>query len=435
MPAHATRNDRGRVTRYRTLLSRPGATALVAAGIPARLPIATYGIGLLALGRAQYGGFGPAGAVVAAYVVAAVVASLLLGRPAQRPWYPRLLVTAAVVDFAALVALVAASHAGAGPVPLSALAVLVGLALPPAGVVVRGRWAGLVPAGELDAALFLESALDEAMFVIGPLLVTALGAALGPGTALLLAAAATTAGLLGLAATSRQLGAPLHEEGTPSSPLPRRTLALLYAGFLALGTGFATIQVGVLAGYPDAPAKGGEVLTWFSVVSLVAGLTAGRLGVTAPLRPGLAVLGAALLVPPLAGPSSTLVLALLLVPAAVCASPSVALGYGQAAALTRADRRGPVFAWCGAALSGGLALGSGVGGLAADLAGPSAPFLAGAVAVLLGAAVAPRAVAARDCSRDLGVAAAGAGVGDPQPPAGDRPGDRVRVRTGRPGRG
>jgi len=146
------------------------------------------------------------------------------------------------------------------------------------------------------------------------------------------------------------------------------------------------------------------------VLSLVAGLAAGRLGLRAPLRGGLAVLGAALLVPPLAGPSSTAVLALLLVPAALAASPSIALGYGQAAALTPAERRGPVFAWCGAALSGGLALGSGLGGLAADLAGPSAPFLAGAVAVLIGAAVAPRAVAVPDCSRDLGVAAVGAGV-------------------------
>ena len=434
MPAQLSTNDRGRVTRYRTLLTRPGATALVATGIPARLPIATYGIGLLALGRAQYGGFGPAGAIVAAYVVAAVVASLLLGRPAQQPWYPRLLAVAAVVDAAALVALVAASHAGAGPVPVGGLAVLVGLALPPAGVIIRGRWSGLVPAGELDAALFLESALDEAMFIIGPLLVTALGAALGPGTALLLAGAVTTAGLLGLAATSGQVDASQHVERVPS-PLPRRTLAVLYAGFLALGTGFAAIQVGVLAGYADAPATGGEILTWFSVLSLVAGLTAGRLGLVAPLRTGLAVLGAALLIPPLAGPSSTPMLALLLVPAAVAASPSVALGYGQAAALTPAARRGPVFAWCGAALSGGLALGSGLGGLTADLAGPSAPFLAGAVAVLIGAAVAPRAVAVPDCSRDLGVAAAGAGVGDSHPPAGARPGDRDRVGAGRPGRG
>ena len=108
---------------------------------------------------------------------------------------------------------------------------------------------------ELDAALFLESAFDEAMFVVGPLLVTALGAALGPGTALLLAAAVTTAGLLGLAATSPHADVPPHEGGAPS-PLPRRTLALLYAGFLALGTGFAAIQVGVLAGSPDAPATG-----------------------------------------------------------------------------------------------------------------------------------------------------------------------------------
>jgi hypothetical protein len=209
---------------------------------------------------------------------------------------------------------------------------------------------------------------------------------------------------------------------------------------VALGTGFTAIQVGVLSGHPDSPTTGGEVLAWFSVVSLGAGLAAGRLGLSAPLRSGLALLGSALLLPPLAGPPSTVTLAVLLVPAAVAASASVALGYGQAAALTPADQRGHVFAWCGAALGGGLALGSGAGGLVADLAGPSAPFLAGAVAVLVGAATAPAMFvvapsAPRDCSRDLGLATAGAGVGDPRPAAGDGRVDRDRIRPGGAARG
>jgi hypothetical protein len=416
------------VTRYATLLARPGAAALVAAGVPARLPIATYGIGLLALGRAEFGSFGPAGAVVATYVVAAVAASVLLGRPVQRPWFPRLLVAAAALDALALVALVAAARAGAGPVPVAGIAAALGLALPPAGVLVRARWADLVPAAELDAALFLESALDEAMFVVGPLLVTTLGSLVGPGPALLAAGAATTAGLLGLAGTGWQSPGPVgHATGSRTS-LPR--LPGLCAGFLALGTGFAAIQVGVLAGVPDAPSTAGLVLTWFSVVSLVAGLVAGRLGVAAPLRSGLAVLGTALLLPPLAGPTSSATLALLLVPAAVAASPSVALGYGQAARLAAPDDRARVFAWCGAALGGGLALGSAAGGVVADVAGPSAPFLAGAVVALLGALVAPGAVAARDCSRDLGVAAAGARGRDQRPAGGDAPRHGLPVRTG-----
>ena len=296
---------------------------------------------------------------------------------------------------------------------------LVGLALPPAGVIVRARWAGRVPAGRaLHAALFLESAFDEAMFIVGPLPATALGAALGPGTALLLAGALTTAGLLGLAATSPHTDVPPPEGGAPS-PLPRRTFALLYVGFLALGD---RVRHDPDRGAGRVPGRAGQGrrcrCRWFSVLSLVAGLIAGRLGLAAPLRTGLAVLGAALLIPPLAGPSPTLMLALLLVPAALAASPSVALGYGEAAALTPADRRGPVFAWCGAALSGGLALGSGLGGLAADLAGPSAPFVAGAVAVLFGAAVAPRAIAARDCSRRPGNRRCWSGSRRPAPSSG-----------------
>ena len=53
--------------RYRSLFDHPGVLRLVLTGLPARLPIAAYGIGLLVLLRERYDSYVVAGAAAAAY--------------------------------------------------------------------------------------------------------------------------------------------------------------------------------------------------------------------------------------------------------------------------------------------------------------------------------------------------------------------------------
>jgi predicted MFS family arabinose efflux permease len=404
--------------RYRALLRRPGAVGLVGSGLPARLPIATYGIGLLALARERCGSFDVAGSVVAAYTLAAVVSGLFVGRLVQRLWFPTLLRVLALLDAAALVVGVVAIHCHAPLALILTAAAVIGLLLPPVGVVVRNRWSSLTTDPvELHLALFLESALDEAVFVVGPAMIGGMGVAVGPEAALLAAAAIATVGGVGL--SRFRGGAPVRVAGDGAGAGRGAALPRLYLGVGALGIAFAAIQVGVFTSTraEGTPGSAGVVLTGFSVVSLVAGLAVGSRGRIGTLRQGLALLGAALVIPAvLAG--SPLVLALLLAPAACAASPSVAVGFAQAARTVAADRRGVALAWCGAALSTGLAVGSAGAGAVADRAGGSAVLLAGALVALVAALLCPRSDlagrggAARDSSHAVRVGAAGTGPGD-----------------------
>ena len=59
-----------------------------------------------------------------------------------------------------------------------------GLTVAPAGVITRAQWPSLVPVDAVGRAMLLESAADEAVFLVGPVLVTSLGQALGAEAAL-----------------------------------------------------------------------------------------------------------------------------------------------------------------------------------------------------------------------------------------------------------
>jgi hypothetical protein len=357
----------------------------VATGIPARLPIATYGVGLLALLRQSYGSFAVAGLAVAAYTGAAVGSSFFLGRRADRAGYTRLLVGLALADGFLMVTLLVAVRAHLGLAGVTGLALALGAALPPAGVVVRSRWAVLVEDPDaLAGAMFLESALDEGVFVLGPVLMSVVGATAGPAAALVTAAVCTTAGILCLATVPYRV----RIGATPNAG--HRRPYRLYAGFLGTGVAFAAVQVGTFACTRQigTPAASGVVLGWFSIVSLVAGLVLGRRTSRPPFHAGLAALGVALLLPAWA-PTSVSGLAGFVVPAALAASATVALGYGQVSQMVPAEGRASAYAWAGAALGAGLALGSAVAGLAVEITDTAASaFLTGAVTALAAAAVA-----------------------------------------------
>ena len=239
------------------------------------------------------------GAAAAAYTGSSVVSDLMLGRWAQRTRFGRLLAAVTLLDALALLFLLAAVSTRAQPAGVLALSVALGLLLPPATMVTRSRWSGLLPDGSaLERAFFLESALDESVFIAGPLLITVVGAATTPETALLVAGIVTTVGGLGLATvppSGQNRVRADHLEVAPRSLVPAR----LYVGFIALGVGFSAIQVGVFASTRASgmPASAGIVLTFFSAVSLLASLVIGRRPIAAALRLGLLVLGTAVALP------------------------------------------------------------------------------------------------------------------------------------------
>ena len=139
------------------------------------------GLGCVLMLVALTGSYGLAGAVTATLMLSQALTDPWLGRLADRRGQRRLLVLALAAHSSGTLLLVLAAQAGAPARTLVPAAALSGAAVLPVGSLVRARWAGLVggtPA--LDTAFALESVLDEAVFVVGPVLVTALAVGVAP---------------------------------------------------------------------------------------------------------------------------------------------------------------------------------------------------------------------------------------------------------------
>jgi hypothetical protein len=237
------------------------------------------------------------------------------------------------------------------------------------------------------------------VFIIGPTLVAGLGTVAGPRLALLAAAAVTTAGLIGLAASgpARPVSGAAPVGGRPAAGgwLNWGGLIGQCAVFLTIGWVFAAVQVTAFSftAAHGAAWQAGPLLVFFSVISLAAGVAAGlRPAAGSALRRHRAVLlllAVGLLPAVFAG--TALTLAGLLIPAAIAASPAVATGFARAAELASPDRTGEALAWSAAALGAGLALGNLGNGALADGAGSRGVLIVAAAVAALGAVTAGRA--------------------------------------------
>ncbi len=118
------------------LLSSPGARALLATSIIARLPLAMFSIALLVNAERQTGSFAVAGIVSGAYAIAGALSAPALGRLVDRVGQTAVLIGAATVTSVALVATGLLSH-GTPAVVLVALAATAGFATPPLEACVR----------------------------------------------------------------------------------------------------------------------------------------------------------------------------------------------------------------------------------------------------------------------------------------------------------
>jgi MFS family permease len=138
----------------------------------------------------------------------------------------------------------------------------------------------------LPAALSLEAAANDAAFLIGPVLVTTLGTAVAPWFALVPAVTLVVAGTFGLltATASEPLPGGPSQGALMDRRLLHRGFLTLLAANLALGLFFGGIGVAI-TGFTLAHGAGvltGPVTAVAGVVSLVAGLTYGALGVRRP---------------------------------------------------------------------------------------------------------------------------------------------------------
>lgn len=377
------------VARYRELFANQHAAALLAWSIVARLPNGMAALSLILLVRATGAGYGEAGLVAAAYAVAVAIGAPYGGRQVDRRGASRVL-RHRMVLYSALLATVALLGQLGAPIPaIAVVAAATGLTMAPVSSVLRSIWPAVAGVDGARTAYALDAALQEVIFVGGPLLVAIL-ATFDPAAAV---AGAATLAAVGTYAFSRlppvRAAGPAEHRHTARlgalSAVGVRTLALLS---LCLGLGFGAVEIAVPA-FAEAQgnrALAGVALAGFSAGSLVGGLLAG-------LRPSSderrrIILGTCCLtllmgLPLLAG--STLAMALLLFVAGLPIAPVVAAVYGQIGRVAAAGSVAEAFSWFGTSVSIGIAGGSVAGGWLIDAHSWRAAVLLGICCLGVGA--------------------------------------------------
>lgn len=387
-------------TGYGPLLRTPGAAAFFLAAATGRVGIAMTGLGLVWLLHDRTGSYTTAGLAAAGFALAEALVGPQLARLIDRFGQTRVLPFYLLGHGAAVVGLLLSTTPAAAVVA----ATCAGAAVPQLGALSAARWAHLLRADradELPSAFSLESLANATAFLVGPVLVTALGAAGHPALASAIAAALILGGGAALAAQRRtsppSARARENPEGAPRdrSSLLQPTFLLLALLNLAIGLYFGTMSVGVTAFAvgQGTPAVATPIIAAASLSGLLAGwlyglrrhptpahrqLVLATIYLTAtaallPLAPSALWLGAGVVLTEAAIPP-TLVLLAVLTERAV-----------RPAALTQA------FTWNNSASAAGSALAAALAGRAADAWGPSGALvqapLVGLVLVVLALAL------------------------------------------------
>lgn len=359
------------------------------AGLVGRAPMGMLGIAIILATEQSTGSYGAAGAAAAAYALSQACGAPVAGRLVDMYGQARVLVVGACVHTSALVALAVCVQMQVPAPALLAVASVTGATLPPVGSLVRARWiAVLGRTPQLPTAMAWESAVDELLFVTGPLVVTLLVTVVHPQAGLMVPAVLTLAGGLSLAA-QRATAPPVtagRDRRRAGLALRQPPLALLAAVFLALGavSGSTGLAIVAHADTADATLASGAVLACFAGGAMVGGLAYGArqpaTALTTQLLVALAAMSA--LLAPLSMVADLRVLAVNVFGVGLTVAPAMIVGFAIVGRIAPDDVRTEALAWISAASGAGVALGSWVAGRAVD-AGGALPALA--VPVMCGA--------------------------------------------------
>ncbi|UQX86862.1 hypothetical protein M6D93_11140 [Jatrophihabitans telluris] len=391
---------------YRHALSFPGTAAFSGAGALARLPQAMVGLGsvllLTGLGRSYTLAGLLAGSVSLAQAVLSPQISRLIDRRGQRV----VLAPQLAAHLISLGLLVIAAERHAPPWLLLATGVLVGVSLPQFGACARARWTALL-AGDsyLAAGLSIESLIDEAVFIIGPVLVTTLATVVAPAAGLLTALGlALVGGWIFLAQSGTEPGPQRAAAGVRRARAIRHRGVLVIVGvFFAIGVLFGLVEVGIvaLAREHARPGLAGTMLALWASGSLICGTAYGAVRWARPparrFQIGATAMGVGCLLVALAASHSLLWATVALVVAGLANAPTLLTGNVLVPLVAPAHAVTEAYTWLGVIVFAGVAIGSPLGGALIDNAGAGtalwASVVAGAAAALT-ATVGQRALSA-----------------------------------------
>src|SRR6266511_3491116 len=337
-----------------------------------RLPISMIGLGCILLITRTGGSYGLAGAVSATFWLVSSVASPELGRLADRHGQARVVAITAVLEAAAILALVGAMLRHAPPWVLFASAALIGVGYVSVGTLIRARWShATLGTGLGHTAYSWESVLDEVIFITGPVLVTLLATRVAPAAGLLVAVAIGMAGACWLV-PQRGTEPPRLVAGPHRARWAIRRPALLVLTLAVVGLGglLGSVEVAVVAFTAERGQAGlvGVVLAVFATGSMIAGLVYGTLRSRAPLAGLTAVVGTFTLL------SSTALLAVGMFLAGLAVAPSLISAFELADAAVPPAERTEALSWLNTGIGVGVSAAATVVGRVIDAHGARAGF-------------------------------------------------------------
>ena len=382
---------------YRDLFRTPGALAFSSAAFIGRLPMSMIGIGTVLMVSVFYatadgkGNYGLAGQVSAVNVVAWATFAPLIARLVDRHGQARVMRPLVVFSAAATSGLVVTGVNHGPEWSLLVFAALTGMTGGSIGSLVRTRWSHtLAEPGRLHAAYSFESVLDEVIFIIGPVLATALATTINPAAGVVVPiVAALLGGLWFLSQTATEPPpAPKDAPKARGTVLRSPGMVALVLVFVAVGTIFGAMDVATVAFAEEQGSKAlaGAVLAAFAAGSMLSGLFYGAHSWVSPLWKRFIVCAVLLGV----GVStfffatSLPVLAGLMFVVGFGIAPTIINGNAFVSYFVAPRRLTEGLSWIGTSNGLGVALGSWVGGLQIDASGAHAGFL---VAVLAGGVV------------------------------------------------
>ncbi len=368
---------------YRDLFTVPGTLAFSTAGFVARMPISMVGIGIVLLISSATGSYGVAGAVAAAFSLAASLVGPQVARMVDRFGQAAVLVPVLVVQVLAMIGLMVAAVTGAPHWTLFATGVVAGGATPSIGSLVRARWANaLAGTGRsLHTAYSLESAIDELIFVIGPVLVTVLATGVDRLAGLSVTLALALGGGLALA-VQRSTEPPARRERTGGqaggSAIQVPALRLIIFIMIGLGGVFGSVEVIVVAFAEEQGRKGaaGFVLAAWALGSLISGILYGAMHWRASLarRLLLACPIFALSIVPLPFVPNLPVLTAVIFVAGFTISPTLIAAFGLVEDRVPAAQLTEGLTWSTTGIGLGITVASALAGQVIDDHGASAAF-------------------------------------------------------------
>ena len=369
---------------FAELLRTPGLARVMVSQLAARLPAGMFSLGMLMHVEHVQGNYTSAGTVLAAFSIGMATAGPVITRQLNRYGTLPVLLTCLLVTTASLTPLVVFQ------LPLWAmtlLAAVAGATIPPVQPTVRTLYPKLVPQHLVTPLFSLDAALQEIIWVLGPVVITALVVYLGTVTALLVVIGIQLAGgmLFILVPAVRGLRIP-RATGRFGKVLANLSVLLMTLASLLLIGSLAAMEAAVVAWCGEGSLLGGIILAISALGSMIGGRAIGQRPISPwslPARMLVMTLGlvAAVLVSGFWGLALALFVAGLGTAPAVAAISSVIAGSVPFADTAEA------YGWITTGQLIGAAVGSALAGIAIDSLGGGrggmlASLAVGALAVL-----------------------------------------------------